>query len=59
MAPALTTSVKVYCDRCGSLFGSRAEFDRHAPGHSEVEACPIDTALSRAAGAVRRLFNLE
>ena len=48
--------MKVYCDRCGSLFGSRAEFDRHVPGHSgAAEACPIDVALSRLAGAIRRL----
>ncbi|RNJ77530.1 MAG: hypothetical protein EB830_01695 [Nitrosopumilus sp. H13] len=51
-------AVKVYCDRCDSVFGSRVEFDKHASRHRDVmqEACPIDTALSKLAGALRRLI---
>lgn len=51
--------MKVYCDRCDSVFESRVEFDRHASRHIYgvmQEVCPIDTALSKLAGALRRLI---
>lgn len=44
-------SVKIYCERCDSIFESRAKFERHMESaHTSgmgCEACVIDTAISR------------
>ena len=44
-------SGKIYCERCDSIFESRAKFERHMEsahaGGAGCEACVIDVAISR------------
>ena len=50
---------KTYCEKCDIVFESREKFERHAEGHSSgvaCEECPIDVAIARFVGLLRRAF---
>ena len=54
--------VKIYCERCDTIFRSREKFERHFDQHDSsaaCEMCPIDAAISRIARLFQRSRNLE
>jgi len=40
---------KVYCDKCDSIFESKAKYDEHYREHLGIlcESCPIDTVMHK------------
>lgn len=56
--------MKVYCEKCDLIFGSREKFEKHLESHSlsiYCETCPIDTAISKFTNLFKRKssHNLE
>ncbi len=47
-------ATKVYCEKCDSVFGSKAEYERHFDSHTVCESCPIDTVIGRIVGFFRK-----
>jgi len=51
-----SSTTKIYCEKCDSVFESREKFEKHYEKHSGVscEACPLDVAISKLIGLFKR-----
>lgn len=51
-------NTKIYCERCDSIFDSRAKFEKHFDSihlsNVSCESCPIDAFFSKLAGFFKK-----
>lgn len=50
--------LKVYCEKCDSIFYSREKFEKHLQRHSDgvsCESCPLDVAIQKFVSLFKKI----